>query len=48
MFMNFARHSTAHCYIELFPRLTALGGFELGTGTFVQIVDPARVLRELT
>lgn len=43
MFMNFARHSAAHSYVELFPRMTTLGGFELGTGTFVQIVDPVRV-----
>lgn len=35
-FMN-----VAHSYIELFPRLTTFGGFELGSGTFVQIVDPA-------
>jgi hypothetical protein len=41
LFMNFARRSAAHCYIELFPRVTMIGGFELGTGTFVQIVDPA-------
>ena len=47
MFMNFARHGRAHCYVELFPRMTTLGGFELGTGTFVQIVDPARVPQEL-
>jgi UDPglucose--hexose-1-phosphate uridylyltransferase len=47
MFMNFARHASAHAYVELFPRMTTLGGFELGTGTFVQIVDPARVPREL-
>jgi UDPglucose--hexose-1-phosphate uridylyltransferase len=41
-FQNFARLAAAHCYIELFPRLTALfGGFELGTGSFVEIVDPA-------
>jgi UDPglucose--hexose-1-phosphate uridylyltransferase len=41
-FMNFARLEAAHCYVELFPRLTTLfGGFELGTGAFVQIVDPA-------
>ncbi|MFL6247202.1 MAG: DUF4931 domain-containing protein [Thermoanaerobaculia bacterium] len=43
IFMNFARHRSAHAYVELFPRVTALGGFEFGTGTFVQIVDPARV-----
>jgi UDPglucose--hexose-1-phosphate uridylyltransferase len=40
IFMNYARRGAAHCYVELFPRITALGGFELGTGTFVEIVDP--------
>ena len=40
IFMNFARRGTAHCYVELFPRMTTLGGFELGTGSFVEIVDP--------
>lgn len=47
IFMNFARHGAAHCYIELFPRMTTFAGFELGTGTLVQIVDPARVPQEL-
>jgi UDPglucose--hexose-1-phosphate uridylyltransferase len=46
-FMNFARHRSAHCYVELFPRMTALGGFELGTGTFVEIVDPALAAQRL-
>ncbi len=41
LFMNFARRGAAHCYVELFPRVTMIGGFELATGTFVQIVDPA-------
>lgn len=41
LLMNFARSSAAHVYVELFPRMTVIGGFELGTGTFVQIVDPA-------
>jgi UDPglucose--hexose-1-phosphate uridylyltransferase len=47
MFMNFARRSTAHCYVELFPRITAFGGFELGTATFVEIVDPAIAAQKL-
>ncbi len=47
IFMNYARHGTAHCYVELFPRITALGGFELGTGTFVEIVDPAGAAQRL-
>lgn len=41
LLMNFARRDAAHCYVELFPRLTIIGGFELATGTFVQIVGPA-------
>lgn len=41
MFMNFARRDAAHCYVELFPRLANFGGFELGSGTNVEIVDPA-------
>jgi UDPglucose--hexose-1-phosphate uridylyltransferase len=40
MFMNFPHERAAHCYIELFPRLTTIAGLELGTGAFVNIVDP--------
>jgi UDPglucose--hexose-1-phosphate uridylyltransferase len=47
IFMNYARRVSAHCYVELFPRITALGGFELGTGTFVEIVDPALAAKRL-
>lgn len=47
IFMNFARRDIAHCYIELFPRVATLGGFELGTDTLVQIVDPAIAAQRL-
>jgi UDPglucose--hexose-1-phosphate uridylyltransferase len=48
-FLNFARLAAAHCYVELFPRLTTLfGGFEIGTGSFVQILDPAIAAERLT
>ena len=47
LFMNFARRNAAHFYVELFPRITALGGFELGTGTLVQIIDPALAAQRL-
>jgi UDPglucose--hexose-1-phosphate uridylyltransferase len=47
MFLNFPRSSAAHCYIELFPRLANIAGFELGTGTFVEIIDPADAARRL-
>lgn len=46
-FQNFPRERTAHCYIDLFPRLAAIAGFELGTGTFVEIIDPAGAARRL-
>jgi UDPglucose--hexose-1-phosphate uridylyltransferase len=45
MFMNFPREERAHAYIDLVPRLAAIAGFELGTGTFVEIIDPAAAAR---
>ncbi len=42
MFVN-----TPHFYIDLFPRLTTIAGLELGTGTFVEIVDPAAAAERL-
>jgi UDPglucose--hexose-1-phosphate uridylyltransferase len=46
-FLNFPRASGAHFYIDLFPRMTMLAGFELGTGTFVEIIDPAIAVERL-
>lgn len=39
-FINFPR-SNGHAYVDVLPRMTGIAGFELGTGTFVEIVDPA-------
>ncbi|HJQ37913.1 MAG TPA: hypothetical protein VKB93_12315 [Thermoanaerobaculia bacterium] len=39
--------STPHFYVDLFPRLTTIAGLELGTGTFIEIVDPAAVAERL-
>jgi UDPglucose--hexose-1-phosphate uridylyltransferase len=56
VFMNFPASTAAdrtaaeragHCYIDLFPRLAAIAGLELGTGTFVEIIDPAAAARRL-
>ena len=47
MFINFPRSPRAHCYIDLVPRLSAIAGFELGTGTFVEIIDPAAAAERL-
>jgi len=44
MFMNFADSQTGvsapHWYVQAMPRLTTIAGFELATGTFINIVDP--------
>ena len=40
MFMNFA--DTGHWYVQAMPRMTTIAGFELATGTFINIVDPER------
>ena len=45
-FMNFAT-GTAHFYVDVMPRVTTIAGLELGTGTFVEIVDPAAAARRL-
>lgn len=38
-FINFP--GRGHFYIDVLPRMTAIAGLELGTGTFVEIIDPA-------
>ncbi len=48
MFMSFPRAETAHFYVDLVPRMAAIAGFELQTGTFVEIIDPSRAARELS
>ncbi|HUR80758.1 MAG TPA: hypothetical protein VM733_08325 [Thermoanaerobaculia bacterium] len=48
MFINFPRRGEAHCYVDVVPRLAALAGLELGTGTFVEIIDPADAARRLS
>jgi hypothetical protein len=45
--IDFPRASAGHFYIDLFPRVTAIAGFELATGTFVEIIDPAAAVQRL-
>ena len=47
MLMNFPRGSNGHFYVDLFPRMAVIAGFELGTGTFVEIIDPEKAARKL-
>lgn len=46
-FMNFPRAPKAHAYVDILPRMTTIAGLELGTGTFVEIVDPAAAAEAL-
>ena len=48
MFLGFPGAPPAHCYVDVFPRVTNVAGFELGTGTFIDVVDPAAAARMLS
>lgn len=48
MFLGFPAVASAHCYVDVFPRVTNVAGFELGTGTFIDVVDPAASARILS
>lgn len=39
-FVNFPHEERGHWYVELFPRLAVVAGFELGSGTFINTIDP--------
>ena len=41
LFINFPEDRSTHFYVDVFPRLSAIAGFELATGTFIDIIDPA-------
>lgn len=36
-----------HWFLSLHPRLTGLGGFELGSGSYINIVEPEQVAEEI-
>lgn len=44
---NWMLMNVPHFYVDLVPRVTAIAGFELATGTFVEIIDPADAARRL-
>ena len=41
IFVNFPRDMYAHSYVQLFPRLSVHAGFELGSGSAINTVEPA-------
>jgi UDPglucose--hexose-1-phosphate uridylyltransferase len=40
IFINFPGEPAAHWYVQLFPRLSMHAGFEFGTGSSINAVDP--------
>jgi len=48
LFLAFPGVAKAHCYVDVVPRSTNVAGFELGTGTFIDVVDPAATARILS
>jgi Galactose-1-phosphate uridylyltransferase len=46
-FVNFPQEPRGHWYLEIFPRTAMIAGFELGTGSFVNSVDPEEAARVL-
>jgi UDPglucose--hexose-1-phosphate uridylyltransferase len=47
LFLNFPRERAAHFYVEAFPRRTTIAGFELATGTFIEVIEPAETARRI-
>jgi UDPglucose--hexose-1-phosphate uridylyltransferase len=38
-FITFPHQPRGHWYVELFPRIAMIAGYELGTGTFINTID---------
>jgi UDPglucose--hexose-1-phosphate uridylyltransferase len=47
-FITFPHQRRGHWYVELFPRIAMIAGYELGTGTFINTVDPSDVAKLLS
>jgi len=45
LWMNFPDSTHAHLYVAMVPRLTAVAGFELATGAFINVIDPEETVR---
>lgn len=48
IFINFPRQPKAHWYVQLFPRLAMHAGFEFGSGSAINTVDPAETPHRLS
>jgi UDPglucose--hexose-1-phosphate uridylyltransferase len=45
LFFGFPGVAAAHCYVDIFPRVTNVAGFEIASGTYINVVDPAEGTR---
>ncbi|MEA2326327.1 MAG: UDPglucose--hexose-phosphate uridylyltransferase [Thermoanaerobaculia bacterium] len=44
----FPHQPRGHWYVELFPRIAMIAGYELGTGTFINSIDPIDAAKALS
>jgi UDPglucose--hexose-1-phosphate uridylyltransferase len=47
-FITFPHQPRGHWYVELFPRIAMIAGYELGIGTFINSVDPVDAAKTLS
>ena len=47
-FITFPHQARGHWYVEMFPRIAMIAGYELGTETFINTIDPIDVARILS
>jgi UDPglucose--hexose-1-phosphate uridylyltransferase len=47
-FITFPHQPRGHWYVELFPRIAMIAGYELGTGTFINSIAPIDAAKTLS
>jgi UDPglucose--hexose-1-phosphate uridylyltransferase len=47
-FITFPHQPRGHWYVELFPRMAMIAGYEFGTGTFINTIDPIDAAKVLS
>jgi UDPglucose--hexose-1-phosphate uridylyltransferase len=47
-FITFPHQQRGHWYVELFPRMAMIAGYELGTGTFINTIPPIDAAKVLS
>jgi UDPglucose--hexose-1-phosphate uridylyltransferase len=48
LFVGFPNVASAHCYVDVVPRVTNVAGFELATQTYIDVVDPITTVQTLS